>query len=293
MNVKAAIRTLWFQVLRARQHRLVILPELPPPSAHPPIFIVGCTRSGTSLLRRIIDSHSRIACPPESHFLRPLVATLSDRRSMLGLEGMGFSREVVLARTRAFAEQFFLEYATANEKPRWADKTPVYVECLDELDELFEERPQYILLYRHGLDVSFSMTTEIGGFVSKLSLPCPSRTDHQAIRAAAGYWSAQVTRMESFGARRPQRTLVVRYEDLTGSPETVVKEIMGFLGEPYEPSVLRFNAQHHDEGLEDGKVKLSGTIRPVAGRYGAWSPEQLAAAVEEAGEALVRFGYTP
>jgi len=54
-------------LLRRGKNRVVIISDVPKPQNIEPIFIIGCPRSGTSLLRRIVDSHSCIACPPESH----------------------------------------------------------------------------------------------------------------------------------------------------------------------------------------------------------------------------------
>lgn len=44
------------------------------PAADPasPIFIVGCQRSGTTMLRLILDSHPRISCGPETRFLEDM-----------------------------------------------------------------------------------------------------------------------------------------------------------------------------------------------------------------------------
>src|SRR5580765_1922451 len=62
-----------------------------------PIFVVGCQRSGTSLLRRILDSHPSIACPPESKFILPAVQILRDRAALQGLDSMGYPRPEVAA----------------------------------------------------------------------------------------------------------------------------------------------------------------------------------------------------
>ncbi|MGH2685815.1 MAG: sulfotransferase family protein, partial [Actinomycetota bacterium] len=259
-------RAAYHRVLRAREHRVVILTEPPPPSPYPAIFLVGCTRSGTSLLRRIVDSHSRIACPPESHFLAPLLGVLGDRRSMLGLESMGFTRPVVVERIREVGERFFLEYAASCQKPRWADKTPFYVDHLDELDELFAGDARYVMIYRHGLDVVHSMTQALAGFVQ--TLPAPDNSgEHRPVRAAAAYWSEKVERMRDFELRHPDRVLHLRYEQLTTSPAEEVGRVFTFLDEEFEPATLDFNATHHDEGLEDGKVRASRSFEPAIGHY--------------------------
>lgn len=290
MNVTAALRSLWGNVLRSRQHRLVILTDPPAPSSHPPIFIVGCPRSGTSLLRRIVDSHSRIACPPESHFLRPLLDTLADRRSMVGLEAMGFDHEVVASRTRAFAEQFFVEYAAAKGKPRWADKTPLYVDCLEQVEELFGGTPRYLMLYRHGLDVAFSMTKVFGEQLFTIA-PEIRKGDHVLVRTAASYWADRTERMRAFEANHADRVMALRYEHLVTEPTALLQSMFAFVGEAFEPQTLDFNAQHHDQGLEDGKVGLTKGFRPSTRNYLKWTDAELAAAMEEAGPQLAQLGY--
>jgi hypothetical protein len=291
-RVRAAVRSIHAQVLRRRQHRVVILTEPPEPSPFPPIFVIGCTRSGTSLVRRVLDSHSRIACPPESHFLVPLLSVLSDRRSMLGLESLGFGRETVVSRLREFSERFFLEYAASTDKPRWADKTPFYVDHLDAIDEVFGPETRYVMVYRHGLDVTYSMCTALAGFVASLHGP-DDRDAHSDARIAATYWQDKVARMLAFEAAHPDRTLHVRYERFTADPEHEVARMFAFLGEEFERTTLDFNATHHDEGLEDGRIRGTNEFLPAAGAYRQWEPEKLAIAVRAAQPGLDMLSYGP
>ena len=89
--------------LRQRTDPLAPLIDVPGPGAwdrslgDPPIFVIGCFRSGTSLLRRILDSHSRIACPPESKFIAPLAEVFRRRNSLKGLATMGYGKRLVAA----------------------------------------------------------------------------------------------------------------------------------------------------------------------------------------------------
>lgn len=283
--------TLVSTLLRRRQDRLVILREPAEHSAYPPIFLVGCPRSGTSLVRRIVDSHSRIACPPESHFLLPILKVLEDDHSMKGLESMGFPRTQVLARLRDFTEQFFSDYAQAKNKCRWADKTPLYIDCLNAIDELFQDSPLYVMIYRHGLDVAHSMTTAVPVMVAELSHHSPATDPRDPIRVAAAYWREQVKKMQSFQAAHPQRTFELRYEDLTKDPEPLLRQMFGFFDEAFEAQVLHFNNQPHDAGLEDGKIANTRTFEPRIGTYSTWNAKQLQAAIAEAEPALRSLGY--
>jgi hypothetical protein len=290
-SIAFRLRAFYRRLIRRRQDRLIILREASPAFAFPPIFLVGCPRSGTSLLRRLVDSHSRIACPPESHFIHPLLQVLADHHSMLGLASMGFPREQVLVRLRALIDQFFIDYAQANNKVRWADKTPLYVDSLDAIDELYEGTARYVTLYRHGLDVTHSMVTDMPGFVGKLDNRSSVQEPRDPVRVAAAYWRDQVGKMRVFQTAHADRCFELRYEALVTDPERVLRDMFAFLGEPFEPQVLRFNEQRHDPGLEDGKVGRTTTFEPSIGNYRKWKPAQLDAAVSEAEPALSVLDY--
>jgi len=254
-----------------------------------PIFIVGCQRSGTSLLRRILDSHSRIACPPESKFILPLVSVLRSTQAMSGLESMGYGREEVLRALRRFIAAFFEGYAEASGKARWADKTPIYVDCLPEVWDLFGSNARFLLIVRHGLDVAYSLSD-------------PHR-DYPAIRkhveeeggnvpvAAGRFWSAQNRKIERFRSQHSAACLRLRYEDLTGSPQPTLKSVFEFLDEDWEPTVLQYDRFPHHSGQEDPDVRRRRRIEQNSGRYLAWPPEVIEAVRSACEPMLERLGY--
>ena len=79
--------------------------------------MLGANRSGTTLLRLVLDSHSRIACPPESYFIRSLGHLLDDEKAMEGLLAMGFDEQHVVERLRETASYFLEMYAASHGKP--------------------------------------------------------------------------------------------------------------------------------------------------------------------------------
>jgi protein-tyrosine sulfotransferase len=262
----------------------------PPESrAASPIFVIGCQRSGTSLLRRILDSHPSIACPPESKFILPAVQVLRDRAAMSGLDSMGYGRDEVVASLRSFVSGFFEGYARARGKPRWADKTPNYVDCLPELWELFGPDGRFVMIVRNGLDVAYSLADPARHF--------PAIDEH--VRAAGGsvaigagrYWSDQNERIDAFRLDHPDACLRIRYEDLTERPEETLQAMFEFLGETWDPSVLDYNSAPHHSGFEDPDVRRRRTIEPNSGRADAW-PDDVRVAVAAACEpSLSKLGY--
>jgi Sulfotransferase family len=255
----------------------------------PPIFVVGCFRSGTSMIRRILDSHSRIACPPESKFVLPVARILRDRHAIRGLVSMGFDRADVAAALADFVRGFFDEYAAAAGKPRWADKTPDYVECLPELWELFGPEARFVVIIRHGMDVAYSLSDPHRHYPA---------IDGQVARAggdvaigAARFWADQNEKIEAFMRDHPDASHLIRYEDVTVDPEPTVRRVFEFLGEAWEPDVLAYNEFRHHAGLEDPDVKRRRRIVPNSGRYRSW-PVPVQEAVRQACQPVLgRLGY--
>jgi hypothetical protein len=255
----------------------------------PPIFVIGCQRSGTSLLRRILDSHSNIACPPESKFILPMTEVLRAPKYLVGFSGMGYERTEVARALREFLGSFFDAYAAAQGKGRWADKTPNYVDCLPELWELFGPEARFVHLIRHGLDVAFSLSDDHRHYPA---------IDEQAALAggdravgAGRHWAIQNELMEAFRDERSEACYTLRYEELTRDPEAAHRPMFGFLGEPWEPAVIDYASVPHHAGWEDPDVRRRSRIEPNSGKYAKW-PQDVQAAVRDACQPmLAKLGY--
>jgi len=282
---------------RVRQRESPPAPRLAAPTAAgtgeprvPAIFVIGCQRSGTSLVRRILDSHSRIACPPESRFILPVVSMLRDTAALRGLSGMGYERDAVTESLGAFVASFFQQYAKARAKPRWADKTPQYVDCLPELWELFGPEAKFVVVIRHGMDVARSLADPnrhypaIDAWVAEAGGDVPV--------GAARFWAERSDRIEAFREHHADACHVLRYEDLTVDPEPALRPMFEFLGEPWEPDVVDFDRfPHHGGGFEDPDVRRRRAIEPNSERWREW-PEDVQDRVRAAcSPMLERLGY--
>jgi len=228
------------------------------------IIILGAPRSGTTLLRRLLDAHPAIACPGETNVFTACGRFLRSERIVEGvhigvLDGLGyagFGRDEVLARLREFAFAFHREYAARQGKPRWASKTAFDAFYLDEIDALCGDHVRFICIQRHGLDVACSiqeLCDKNGGYLRELHDYV--RRYPLTLEAFAHAWVDLAQALHRFAARRPDNALVVTYEDLTQRTDATMGHIMTFVGERWEPELVARALQDRGNlGLGDWKT---------------------------------------
>lgn len=232
-----------------------------------PIFVIGTHRSGTTLLRRILDSHHNIACPPESHYLSHFFALIDDDLSLLGLAELGFPEDEALKLLRHSAGQFHEIYRRAKGKPRWADKTPEYSLHLPALQKLFGVDAQLLFVFRHPLDVAYSLWSR------KWNLGA-HRTGDLLVDVCRHVCDLGLAQLD-FLERQPRNAHAVFYEELVRSPETVLRAACDYLGEEWDPQMLRHDEVPHDFGHEDPIARVTRGFQPSQGNWRQWSPQQL------------------
>ncbi len=244
----------------------------------PPFFIVGCARSGTTLVRRILDCHSRLAVYHESQFY-PLIRQNLDRYGDLRLPGprgrlISDLLEAVRvqgedAPTSTELEESLVEptfegifatwlqlYARSRGKARGGDKTPQHHAYLDEILERFPVSP-VVFLVRDPRDTVLSLRRAFGW----------------SLAGAAREWNRAFHSLRTVS--RPVH--LVRYEELVRHPAEVVEGICLSLGESYEPSILRFHERQPARVL--APRALAKHARPIdarsVGRSRELSPNQI------------------
>jgi hypothetical protein len=209
-------------------------------------FVVGCGRSGTTLLRAMVDGHPEMAVPPESHFIvtladepfdpRSFLARLSssERFALWGLDHRALQTALRRSGSSGYADAVrtvFECYAAGQGKPRWADKTPGYVLHVARLVELFPEAV-IVHMIRDGRDVAASFL-ELGWA--------------STIEEAALHWRLRVGRGRRAGVALPGgRYHEIRYEDLVVDPEPPLRTFCGAASLPFDAAMV----DHADRAAE-------------------------------------------
>lgn len=228
-------------------------PEEPPRVVDPeidrlltePVFILGSVRSGSTLLRVLLGSHSQLLAPHESHIRRLQVRfqTKLAERAMAELDLDATALEHLL-----WDRVLHRELAKSG-KTSIVEKTPSNAFVWRRLAQCWPDA-RFIFLLRHPVSVV--------------------RSWHEASAGRRSYEAATADALRYLNAVEKARCglsgLTVRYEDLTADPERETRRICDFLGVDWEPEMLEYGQRANGdfrEGLGDWKDKIrSGTVQP-------------------------------
>jgi Sulfotransferase family len=258
---------------------------------NPYVFLVGCTRSGTTLLRRVADAHPQLAVLPEQQWLprywewrvgvapdgtvrRELLDLLLADRRFMALD-LPFKPVADLVETvpppayARFVTELFDLYGRHKEKRLVGEKTPKYVRHMPTLNALWPEA-KIVHLIRDGRDVALSLLDwdkaerNVGRFPT---------WDEDRVTTAALYWEWNVRLGREDGARlAPGKYHELRYESLVADPERECARLCAFLSVPYDPAMLRFN---EGRARPQGGLSAKKAWQPITPGLRDWR-EQLA-----------------
>lgn len=271
-----------------------------------PVFVVGCPRSGTTMLQLMLHAHPRIALPPETRFLlaayrrRYEFGDLDEpqRREALAQWIVGTTQfgDLNLPPTQVIKEitaapptlgsalgTVFKMYADRFGKPRWGDKRPSYLRNLPVILRLFPDA-QIVDIVRDGRDCVASLK----------EMPWSPLN----FATMVDYW-ARSADASLRGARRygPGGYHRVRYEDLVTDPETHLRRICEFLNEDYDPAMTR-PSEMATAAVPAYKTWHKLTHKPITTeRVGSWrqrlTADEITLCETVFGRRLTRFGYQP
>ncbi len=265
-----------------------------------PLLVLGVRRSGTTLLRVILDRSSALAIPDESYFVPQLAERhgahvdpddfLDDLSRLPTVREWDVSLEEVRGRLRPgmalgdAVAAVYETYAARFGKARWGDKTPMYMAYLPLLERLFPTA-LYVHLIRDGRDAATSFLAMPRGIVTE-SWAHP--------RTAAGFacqWRTEVEAARALGRRVGERYLEVRYEDLVRAPAAAIERICAFAGLAYEPSMLAYPGEVDVSSRPHQQRLRNAPIPGVRDWRSELAPEDVAAFEAVAGELLATLGY--
>ena len=206
-----------------------------------PVFVICTLRSGSTLLRVLLDSHSQIRSPHELH-LRYVSVHFDQKWSERSMKELGLDAR---ATEYLLWDRILHRELAASGKSIIADKTPNNVFIVDRLREAWPDA-RFIFLLRHPGAIARSRAAYKG----------TDGADELIVR----YVEALDAAREAYDGH------TVRYEDLTADPERELRAICDFLGVLYEPSMLEYGQYDHGRyksGLGDWNEKIkSGSIQP-------------------------------
>lgn len=230
-----------------------------------PFFVVGFQRSGTTLLRLMLDNHPDIAIPLDTTGLWSRVEARLDQYGDLAVPSsrarlvndilaeerirlweVPLSSEQILGRWKdasfsGLIDAFHQSYALARGKTVWGDKDPGNMLRISQLDRWFPGC-RFVHIIRDGRDACLSQLTQDFGFDDVL--PC------------ATAWREQVWWVREIGTvLGPSRYFELRYEDLLAQPETLLREICRFLGLEFSAQMLDYHRKV-DQSVPDSKRHL-------------------------------------
>lgn len=271
-----------------------------------PIFVIGCPRSGTTLLRLMLHSHPRIAIPAETRFVIPAyrargefgdLADAANRRALgewivtgkkvkffeLGLDATETVDEIAAgpATMGSALGTVFRAYARSHGRVRWGDKRPSYYKHVDLLRKMWPDA-QFVHLIRDGRDCVASLK----------EMPWYTGDTYQAVAA----WRDAIDTGHRHAAKLgPDSYYELQYERLVADPEQELTALCGFLGEDFYPAMTEPHnlARQTVPSKKRWHARTHGAVD--AARVGSWAGRlddwEIGLAEAALGSRLDTYGY--
>ena len=284
-----------------------------PPAPAP--FVCGVTRSGTTLVRLMLDSHPELAIPGETHWLPKLIKRqergkhsaddLTDlivdhkRWGDFHLDGEELRRRIRAIEPVNAADAiraFYMLYAEREGKTRYGDKTPGYVKEMVRIERVLPEA-RFVHIIRDGRDVALSHLRMNWG--------------PESFGESARLWRNRIRKARKMAPKVPHYT-EIRFEDLVADSERVLRHVCDFIELEFDPVMLEYH-ERAEERLSEKARELPRKNRPPqpaaarleshrlakepprSDRVGMWrermTEEQVAEYEAVAGDMLVSLGY--
>jgi len=237
------------------------------------VFVISPPRSGSTMLQRILGSHSQISTHPEPHIVTPLAhlgyyanvdkapydhinAAVAVREYVDELPG---KENDYLDACRAYLDILYGRMADGTGKKMMLDKTPANALVLPFLSRVYPES-HYVVLTRHPLAI---LSSYAGSFFEG---------DYDAAVEFNDVLGRYIPAMAKFIREKPAPLYHIKYEELVKAPEAKMAEIFAFLGLENEEGAVNYG--EHDHVVKSyGDPKASSEKRPTTKSVSTWAVE--------------------
>jgi hypothetical protein len=297
-------------IILARR-RLRARTETPAPAP----FVCGVTRSGTTLVRLMLDSHPELAIPGETHWLPKLIKAAergkqsADDYADLIIDhkrwgDFHLDGDVLRERIRKVdppnaadvIRAFYLTYAEREGKTRYGDKTPGYVQEMPRIQRVLPEA-RFVHIIRDGRDVSLSHLRMNWG--------------PETYAESARLWRNRIRKARK-QAPKIEHYMEIHFEDLVADTEGVLRRVCDFIELDFDPVMLDYHERAEGRLAEKARelprknrpnqtaeARMESHVLakepPRSDRIGMWrermTPEEIAEYETIAGDLLVELGY--
>jgi protein-tyrosine sulfotransferase len=240
-----------------------------------PVFIIGVPRSGTTLLRVLLDSHPRIAGAPETAWIAGGYGERSLKELLLFLCNSeigpvrnlsGVDRNTLLLAGRRFLDAIFEDYLRARDRSFLVLKTPDDVLHVEFLLNLYPDA-KFIHIHRDGRDVACSTNSQKGRFFG-VELPGYGELNVGIALKRWYDWDSKVRALFATG-RFDYRNIC--YEELVQKPENPLAEMTKFIGVRFQPDMTNYALQEHEyPSWEAGSSDVQKKEKIDATGVGRW-----------------------
>lgn len=278
---------------------------------NPFVFVVGCPRSGTTLLQRMLNNHPQLAVAYDTLFIPAVVRGQKDKnppltpalveqiRDFHRFQRFGLPEDTLdslAAETDDYAElvsRIYDAFARLHHKPLGGEKSPGYVRHLPMLQGLFPWA-RFVHLVRDGRDVALSLM-DWGRQKKKPKGPARKYRlwAESPVAVSALWWTYKAERGRRDAARiLPGTYTEISYESLVADPETALRKVAAFLQLPYSADMVYF---HVGKTVRKTGLSAKAAWLPATQGIRDWrksmQPDDLELFEALAGDCLTAFGY--
>lgn len=241
------------------------------------LFVISSPRSGSTLMERMLESHSKILGGPEPHLLTPLAHlgvwdnvekapfdhVLAAESQKLFIQKLPNTEQDYWDACRAYCDVLYGRYLATSEKEVCLDKTPAYALVLPFMMKVFPDA-KFVVLTRHPLAIFSSFANSFFD------------GDYQVAQNYNPLLNRYVPAIASFLRQEEVGHFHVRYEDLVKNPEDWMRQIYEYIGVEFEAETIdygeRKEAQAPREGLGD-PIGVQQHTRPTTKSVKKWAEE--------------------